>query len=429
MTPSSAAPIVEPDAIERSGPRRWWAGPLDVEGLALGAVAALGAVVARLGPAEVATTSAHVAAAFDSFGHLRRDGRPLTAFAPESRFFAARDGWVRTHANYPHHAAALRAAVGAGSAAEVGRALAARPARVAERDVLARGGVAAAVRSRESWLAEVGPVTAAPWFSTVAGAGTVRWSPRGERGRPLAGLRVLDVTRVLAGPVAARTLGALGADVLRLDPPGRPELLDIHLDTGFGKRVATADLTDPGVRARVHELLGSADVLLTGYRPGSLTRFGLDAEELAEEHPHLVVGTLDAWGPTPSWAGRRGFDSIVQAATGIADRYGHPDGSPGALPVQALDHATGYGLAAACLGLLLAGGGHARTSLTATGEELWRRAVPADEVEPVGVPELRRVHGEDGELIHVPVPLLLDGAAPAYTGPPRRARAEELRWR
>ncbi|MGW7557862.1 CoA transferase, partial [Streptomyces rimosus] len=166
---------------------------------------------------------------------------------------------------------------------------------------------------------------------------------------PAAGLRVLDLTRVIAGPVATRTLALLGADVLRLDAPHLPESPDAHADTGFGKRSATLDLGSRAGRATLDSLLATADVVVTGYRPGALDRFGLAPEALAERRPGLVVARLSAWGGHGPWGGRRGFDSLVQAATGIAVIEGDADGAPGALPAQALDHGTGYLLAAAAL--------------------------------------------------------------------------------
>lgn len=176
---------------------------------------------------------------------------------------------------------------------------------------------------------------------------------------PAAGLRVLDLTRVIAGPVATRTLALLGADALRLDPPWLPELPDQHMDTGFGKRSATLDLTAD--RDRFEDLLGAADVVVMGYRPGALDRQGLSARALAERRPGLVVAQLSAWGAYGPWGGRRGFDSLVQAATGIAVVEGAPE-RPGVLPAQALDHGTGYLLAAGVLRALTdrAGDGDAR---------------------------------------------------------------------
>jgi crotonobetainyl-CoA:carnitine CoA-transferase CaiB-like acyl-CoA transferase len=135
--------------------------------------------------------------------------------------------------------------------------------------------------------------------------------PRAPR-RP----RVLDLTRVIAGPVATRTLAAHGADVLRLDPPDRPEIPLRYWDTLPGKRSAQLDLGSAGGLGE--ELLAGADVVVLGYRPGALDRFGLSPDALAERHPGLVVVTLSAWGNHGAWASRRGFDSLVQAACGIA---------------------------------------------------------------------------------------------------------------
>jgi crotonobetainyl-CoA:carnitine CoA-transferase CaiB-like acyl-CoA transferase len=164
---------------------------------------------------------------------------------------------------------------------------------------------------------------------------------------------VLDLTRVIAGPVATRMLAAWGAQVLRLDSPRLPELPASAVDTLPGKASAFLDLAEPAGGARLEELLAQAHVVVLGYRPGALARFGLDAGSLAVRHPHLTVATVSAWGPTGPWAARRGFDSLVQCATGIADAEGSA-GTPGVLPAQVLDHATGYLTAAAVL-LALAG--------------------------------------------------------------------------
>jgi crotonobetainyl-CoA:carnitine CoA-transferase CaiB-like acyl-CoA transferase len=242
--------------------------------------------------------------------------------------------------------------------------------------VVAAGGVAAAVRSQAEWLAEP-PGRAVAATALVGGAlvegGVIDGAPprRGHAGpRPASGIRVLDLTRVIAGPVATRYLAALGADVLRLDPPDRPELAQQCYDGLLGKRSALLDLGTRDGAARFHELLGAADVLVHGYRPHALDRFGLTPDALAERHPGLVVVSLSAWGSTGPWGGRRGFDSIVQAACGIAvteggDRPGaQPGARPGALPCQLLDHGTGYLCAAAALRALAAqsdrGGTHVR---------------------------------------------------------------------
>jgi hypothetical protein len=297
----------------------------------------------------------HVAAVFRSEAYLRLNGAPAGAgFAPLSRFWRTSDGWVRTHGNYPWHREALLRALGTGEDPDqVAAAVAGRAALEVEDLVVGAGGVAAAVRTEAQWRAE-------PAGQAVAAAGLVEGGrlgdapPRRRAARPLpgavlpaAGIRVLDLTRVIAGPVATRYLAALGADVLRLDPPHRPELALHAYDGLLGKRSALLDLDTDA--ARLDELLGAADVLVHGYRPHALDRFGLTPAALAERHPGLVVVSLSAWGSTGPWGGRRGFDSIVQAASGIAVAESADGDRPGAMPCQLLDHGTGYLCAAAAL--------------------------------------------------------------------------------
>ncbi|MGM0347929.1 CoA transferase [Streptomyces sp. Adlamb9] len=321
------------------------------------AAAELGA--RRTGRAEVPgvrVDDGAVAAAFHSERLLRVDGRAPLSFAPLSRFWRTADGWVRTHANYPHHRARLLDALGLpadATPATVAALLAGRTALGTEETVHAAGGLAVALRTPREWRAteQAALVAARPLVERATlGAAPVRALPPLDTAAapllPAAGVRVLDLTRVLAGPVATRTLALLGADVLRLDAPWLPELPDQQADTGLGKRSATLDLA-----ARpdaFEELLAGADVVVTGYRPGALDRFGLSPEALAERHPALVVAQVSAWGAYGPWGSRRGFDSLVQAATGIAVTEGSAQ-EPGALPAQALDHGTGYLLAAAVL--------------------------------------------------------------------------------
>src|SRR5699024_8955242 len=136
-------------------------------------------------------------------------------------------------------------------------------------------------------------------------------------------VRVLDLTRVIAGPSGTQLLACLGADVLRLDPPHRPELLDQHLSTGMRKRRAELDLRRDTETFR--SLAAAADVTVPGYRPGALSALGIGREELEQLAPRAVLVSLSAWGETGPWGQRAGFDSIVQAATGIAAECGRPD--------------------------------------------------------------------------------------------------------
>jgi crotonobetainyl-CoA:carnitine CoA-transferase CaiB-like acyl-CoA transferase len=294
-----------------------------------------------------------VAAAVRSERYFAVDDRPAgMGFARLSRFFQASDGWVRTHANYPWHRQALLRALGTTDDPEaVARAIKRRPAHEVEDLIVGSGGVAAAVRSAEEWAAhpqgravEAEPLVAATQIGLEAPR---RRSPGLV---PASAVRVLDLTRAIAGPVATRLLGSLGADVLRLDPPRWPDLtVGAPADSLLAKRSARLDASGPEGRAVLHGLLDQADVLVCGYRPGALDRLGLGAGALVEAHPGLVVVVLDAWGHSGPWSGRRGFDSIVQAASGIAVGES-PDGvEPGALPCQLLDHGTGYLVAAAAV--------------------------------------------------------------------------------
>lgn len=326
---------------------------LPVNTLACGSVAlaALAAAALRGDGEPVRIDPRQVSVAFRNDQLQTVDGEREPAFAPLSGFFAARDGWVRTHANYPHHRDRLARALDLPHDADredAAAVIADREAQELEDVVTADHGICVRVRTAAEWLAgeqaravERHPVLAVDRLPLDTPAVPVPDRPR-----------VLDLTRVIAGPVATRTLALVGCDVLRIDPPAMPELPAQHLDTDAGKRSTLADLHDPHARRRLHELLDRADVVVTGYRPGALAAFGLDADHLARSHPHVIHAGLSAWTPSGPWGGRRGFDSIVQAATGIAMIESADGVRPGALPAQALDHATGYLLAAGVLSAL-----------------------------------------------------------------------------
>lgn len=407
----------------------------------------------RLGTAvpRVRIDDGAVATAFVSERHLRIDGRAPTTFAPLSRFWRTRDGWVRTHANYPHHRARLLGTLGLSATTSDDRAVpavsasfAGRRAAEIEQTVYAAGGLAVAARTPGEWaadprrlalsgvpLVERERIDAAPARRTAALGGAPL--------RPAAGLRVLDLTRVIAGPVGTRTLALLGADVLRIDAPQLPESPDAHGDTGFGKRSAALDLASRTGRAAFEELLAGADVVVTGYRPGALDRFGLTPESLAARRPGLVIGRLSAWGPGP-WAGRRGFDSLVQVATGIAATETAPgaqDGAPGALPAQALDHGTGYLLAAAVLRALTEQheeGGARLVTLSLVRTAAWLTdeipTPPGHVADGSYDPEkwLTETDGPLGRLRHALSPVSFEGSPADWRRPPGALGADAAAW-
>jgi len=309
-------------------------------------------------PMPVVVDREHVAVAARSEHHARTDAHVESdLFEPLSRFWQTADGaWFRLHGEYAWHRDRALGVLGCDERhAAVKEAVKGWRGEDLEEALAAAGGLGYVVRSRQQWREhpQGRAVAALPLVQVETAPGPSRAA---VAGRGAAGLRVLDLTRVLAGPVATRTLAAWGAEVLRIDSPHLPETPEFALDTLPGKRSAELDLAQPTGLARLHELLEEADLLVEGYRPGALARYGLDPRDLGERHPHLHVVTLSAWGPSGPWSARRGFDSLVQCPTGIALAEG-TERRPGTLPAQVLDHVTGY-LAAAAGMLALAAAQH-----------------------------------------------------------------------
>lgn len=277
------------------------------------------------------------------------------------------DGWIRLHTNAPHHRAAALEVLGQHpDRAALAPRVADWKAEALEAAIVAAGGCAAAMRNRAAWAAhpQGAAIAAEPLIHWDENGASHRPSPTLDPARPLTGLRVLDLTRVLAGPVAGRFLAAYGADVLRIDPPDWEEPAVVP-DVTLGKRCAGLDLKQAEDRTVFEQLLASADILLHGYRPGALAALGYDRDALQRLSPGLIDVTLCAYGWTGPWSlagnltgnlaaqgvGRRGFDSLVQMSSGIAAHGMVAAGAdkPTPLPFQALDHATGYLMAAAAL--------------------------------------------------------------------------------
>jgi hypothetical protein len=406
---------------------------LPVNTLGCGAVAAAAlAGLALRGGERVHVDPQAVAVSFRADQLMSVEGLPVPSFAPLSGFFEAADGWVRTHANYPHHRDRLLRALDlpAGSAREeVAGAIRATAAGEVEDLVTADHGVAVRVRSMAQWRAS-------EQFTAVASHDLLEVRSVGDAPASVipARPRVLDLTRVLAGPVATRTLALFGCDVLRVDSPRLPELESLHLDTGSGKRSTLVDLHNPHARERLHALLDEADVLVTGYRPGALAAYGLDPDRLASTHPQLVCATLTAWTPSGPWGCRRGFDSIVQAATGLALLESVDGRTPGALPAQVLDHATGYLLAAGIASALrrrteVGGTWRVSAHLARTAHWLLQTDAldaPSTPVDPD--PWLVEAATESGR-VRLPRPAFrIDGAQSVFAWVGHRWGTDEARW-
>lgn len=365
--------------------------------------------------------------------------------------YATRDGWIRIHANAAHHRArALRVLGLAPDAARdaVAARVQAGSAQDLEDALVARGACAAALRSPAVWNAHPQavalrsePLAHRDEGGSAAGAASAGRAPTGDGppdpGRPLAGLRVLDLTRVLAGPACTRFLAAYGAEVLRLDPADWDEPGMVP-EVTVGKRCAALDLRDPAGRAQFERLLARADVLVHGYRPDALDGLGLGAGARQAIRPGLVDVGLDAWGWTGPWRLRRGFDSLVQMSTGIA-WAGGLDRAPDPLPVQALDQATGYWMAACVLKGLAdrrarGRGGVWRVSLARTAG-LLASVAPEDAQEPALGPAPDDAYREEAEATawgparRLRPPVRVGAAAWRWDRPAGPLRADPPDWR
>lgn len=329
------------------------------------------------------------------------------------------DGWIRLHTNATHHRAASLKVLGLGDGADratVASAVERWAGEDLETAVVAANGCAALMRSQAQWLAHpqgraiaAEPLVAWGAARQAEGGGTRQGSrpatgdsdsrPSATDDRPLAGVRVLDLTRIIAGPVATRFLAMLGAEVLRIDPPGWEEA-GLEVELTVGKRCARLDLKTAAGMLALNELLAGADIFIHGYRPDALDRLGLSEAELAVRHPELVNVALDAYGWSGPWSQRRGFDSLVQMSCGIADTgmVHFASERPHPLPVQALDHATGYLCAAAAIDAWRdrRGGSvrNPRLSLARTAVELMRTG-PSDPQAPAPVLEKSQLAPEE----------------------------------
>jgi crotonobetainyl-CoA:carnitine CoA-transferase CaiB-like acyl-CoA transferase len=268
---------------------------------------------------------------------------------PVMGMYPAKDGhWSYIHANFPNHrAAALKVLGCAEDKEEVRKAVAKWDALELEEAIIAAKGAGGMVRSMTEWAKhpQAAAIASLPLFEIVKiGDAPAETLPAGDR--PLSGIRVLDLTRVLAGPSSARTLAEHGADVLKITAAHLPNLGYQEFDTGHGKLSAQLDLRQPEQLATLKDLVRETDVFIQGYRPGTLSDRGLSPAELAKLRPGLVYVSLCAFSHVGPWASRRGFDTVVQNVSGITTRQGQlfPGKEPGPqfYPVSAIDYLTGY---------------------------------------------------------------------------------------
>ena len=339
-------------------------------GVATLAAAELWAVRRKESLRTVTVNRRLAAAAFRCERWLKAVGWTLPPpWDPIAGDYETADGWIRLHTNYAYHRDAVTRVLDVSAERErVAAAVKSRSAAELETGVVNAGGAAAMLRTIDAWRAHPQGAALANEPLCDRDSECVPHPLPAALSAPLSGVRVLDLTRVIAGPVGTRYLAAFGADVLRVDPPGFEEVAALLPETTRGKRCAALDLHRPRDRSTWEVLIAKADLLVHGYRPGAMEALGYSAQRLRELNPRLVVVRYDAYGWSGPWAGRRGFDSLVQMSTGIA----HPgdSGRPKPLPAQALDHGTGYLIAAAACRGLTEGRTSARLSLARTARLL-----------------------------------------------------------
>ena len=345
---------------------------------------------ARSGEAQsISVDMTHAAVECRSERYLRVDDKPPPpAWDAIAGVYKTGDGrFVRLHTNVPHHRDNVCKVLNCKPERDdVQRALMQWKGEAFETAAYAGGCVVSMMRSHDEWLAtpQAQALEQLPLIQIekIGDAAPRPW-PKGDR--PLAGLRVLDLSRVIAGPVAGRTWAAHGADVMLIASPNLPSIPWLVIDTGRGKLSSFVNLKTEAGRDTLRGLLTRADIFSQGYRPDSVAALGFSPDDAARISSGIVYVSLCAYGHIGPWAGRRGFDSLVQTSTGFNHAEGAAAGidGPKELPMQILDHATGYLMA---FGAMMArlrqaregGSWHVRVSLAQTGRWLWNLGRLAD---------------------------------------------------
>ena len=411
-----------------------------VAAAASASLAALGVAAARLHhqPQRLSVDARAAAISLRSATYLRVDGKPLPpVWDLLSGFYPVRDGWVSIHCNFPNHRdAALRVLGSEADRMKAEAASASWSGEELEDAIHAAGGCAGYVRSEEQWLRhpQAQAVENQPLLEIVRIGDAPPWQPIASA-RPLSRVRVLDLTRVLAGPTCAKSLAEHGADVLKISAAHLPHSGLVELDTGIGKRSAYVDLRNNKGVDTLRVLVAKAHVFSQSYRPGALDRRDFSPEDLAALRPGIVCASLSAWGESGPWRGRRGFDSIVQAVSGMAHAAGSGEGSgarPRLLPVSAIDYVSGYLMAfgvCVALGRRRTQGGSwlVRVALARVGkwivdrglvpESAWR-GVPEDLPEEELQPLLGEIDAPDGRIRYLKPVIQLSETPAFWTRPP-----------
>lgn len=381
-------------------------------------------------------------------------GRPIALTEPDYptvATYGTRDGrFITLNGGYPRlREGLLRLLRCADDVLALTAAVAAHDAFELEDAIAANGLCGVVVRTAEEWRAhpQGASLAGVPAVEVVriGDAPPVPFMPLPGRGdhtagnRVLAGVRVLDLTHVIAGPTCAKSLAEHGAEVLHVCGPQRPQLPPFDMDTGHGKRSAFLDITAPKDNADLLALVDGADVFSQSYRPGRLAAHGLSPERLARRRPGLVYVSTSCYGHAGPWHLRPGFEQLAQAATGMAVRLGSADAplltSQVAAPYYPNDYVTGFLAAFGTMAALLrraqeGGSWHVRVSLCRTAMMIGEGgARPPGPLAPLPEkPLMQTVRAPNGELRFLGPVLQLDGVRSGWDLPPAPLGADPPRW-
>jgi len=414
--------------------------------VALGACAAAAAELWRLRTGRSQSVAADVtaaAASLISFLHLRVDGAPPpsreSASNPGVALYRCRDDrWIHLHASFPKLRTATYDVLGCGeSREEIAAAVATWRSNDLEDALAAAGTCGAIARTGEEWAAHPQGAALAPLPAVeVIRIGDAPPEPLPQGDRPLAGVRALDLTRVLAGPACGRTLAEHGADVMLVNAPDLPNIEPFVIDTSHGKLSAFLDLRRPGDAATLRALARDADVFTQGYRSGAMEKHGLSPEDLAALRPGIIYVSINCYGHAGPWRQRPGWEQLAQTASGIAITQGAP-GPPQLIPAAPCDYTTGY---LAAFGVMQAlarraregGSWHVRASLCQTAMWFTRLGVTCDPASASGLGDtthlLTEIDSAYGRLRHLAPAARMSETPPRWERPSPRLGADPPTW-
>lgn len=402
---------------------------------------------------EVSVDLGHAAASLAGFAVLRKDGAPVPRPAEENPtvgFYRAGCGrMIHLHGGFPHLAERTLDLLNArGDRRSIAESVAKWDAFALEDALAYLGLCGAVVRSAAEWAGS-------PQGVAIKDEGPLVLRRIGEAPRlelaagdsPLAGVRVLDLTRVLAGPAAGRMLAGLGADVLAIRAPQLPSIAVFDLENGLGKRAAYLDLTRPAESGQLRLLAQQAHIFVDSYRPGALGRLGFSAEALADLAPGIIHVAVDCYGHRGPWARRPGWEQLAQSATGLAMAQGEflarrsgRAPAPALLGVAACDYITGYLAAAGAVAALLrrareGGSWQVEVSLATTAQWLLALGREPDPLVPerfdaaaLTAGRMMTVESPHGTLELLRPPLTLSQTPMAFSRPPFVAGADRAEW-